>query len=439
VASRTTLIRGAALIDGTGESPKRDHGVVIEGDRITAVGPISSLKAGDAEVVDLTGATLLPGLMDLHVHLMAQNLMSYTNYRATTFEVTPQAQMLHAILHAQLAMEMGFTTLRDLGWFGYTGNLIRELVAMRDAFGQRLLPGPRMFVAAMTTVTGSHLEMIMPPTAVRPEGTTADGPWELRKLVRSHIRAGADWIKTNASGGTSGFQSVVNVNNAMTQEELDAIVSEAHILGRKVAIHSFTAESEKMALRAGVDTLEHSVFTDDEAIAMMLERAITLVPTLVKRCDETMALGTKSGRLPLFTTRMKSVQSSARETFKKLHKAGVKLALGTDTTVEPLAGQNAQELSEYVTYGMSPLEALQTATKNAAEALGLGKDLGTIEPGKIADVIAVQGDPTKDIGLLKSRENISLVMKAGRIYVDRRRGNERSIVQERDWDWALTQ
>jgi imidazolonepropionase-like amidohydrolase len=439
MAGTKVLIRADALIDGSGEGPKRDHGVLIDGDRIAAVGPVSSLKTDGAEIIDLKDATILPGLMDLHVHLMAQNLMSYTNYRATTFEVTPQAQMLHAILHAQITMEMGFTTLRDVGWFGYTGNLIKELVAIRDAFGQRLLPGPRMYVAAMSTVTGSHLEMIMPPAAVRPEGTTADGPWELRKLVRVNIRAGADWIKTNASGGTSGFQSVVNVNNAMTQEELDAIVSEAHTFGKRVAIHSFTAESQKMALKAGADTLEHSVFTDDEAIKMMLERGTTLVPTLVKRCDETMALGTKSGRLPLFTTRMKSVQATARESFKKLHKAGVKLALGTDTTVEPLAGQNAQELCEYVTYGMTPIEALQTATKNAAEALGHGKDLGTLEPGKIADVIAVRGDPTTDIALFKERQNIQLVVKAGRVYLDRRPGHERSIIQDREWDWAQTQ
>jgi imidazolonepropionase-like amidohydrolase len=336
-------------------------------------------------------------------------------------------------------MEMGFTTLRDLGWFGYSGNLINELVTMRDAFSQRLIPGPRMYVAAMSTVTGSHLEMIIPPAAARAEGTTADGPWELRKLVRRNVRAGADWIKTNASGGTSGFASVVNVANAMTQEELNAIVNEAHIRGRKVAIHAFTAESQKMALIAGTDTLEHSVYTDDEAIKMMLERGTPLVPTLVKRCDETMALGTKAGRLPLFTERMSSVQKHARESFQKLHRAGVKLALGTDTTVEPLAGQNAQELSEYVTYGMTPLEAIQTATKNAAEALGLAKDLGTLESGKIGDVIAVSGDPTKDIGLFKKRENIQLVVKAGRVYLDRRQGHERSIIQERDWDWALTQ
>jgi imidazolonepropionase-like amidohydrolase len=433
------VIRAGGVVDATGADPKRDHAVLVEDDKISAIGPIDKIKADGAEVIELGDCTILPGLMDLHVHLHAQNQRTYNQFRAATFEVTPQLNMLHALAHAQLTMEAGFTTLRDLGWIAAHGSVVKEAVALREAINARFVPGPRLIIGAFTTTTNSHLEMTLPGGYPRRDGYTytGDGPWELRKLAREYIRAGADVIKCISSGGTGADEDVDKPNLNMTQEELDAAIGEATTFGKRAAVHCYTGETQIMAMKAGASTLEHCIRTSDAAMAMMKDKDVTLVPTLAKRTDEAIEIGSKAGRAPKFSDGMRQGQKLGRETFKKLHKAGVKLALGTDTTVEPYAGRNSQEMLEYVDLGMSPMEAILTGTRNAAAALGMSKTLGTLEVGKIADILAVRGDPTKDITLFMKPDNIRLVMKEGRVYVDKRPKHERSVLQERDRDWAV--
>lgn len=428
-----TLVTGRRLVDVRAGGAIDNAGLIVEGDRIAAVGPVNELRrVSHNSVVELPEATLIPGLMDLHVHLMAHNIRTCTNFRAATFETTPQIQMFEALAHAQMALEMGFTTLRNLGWIGYTGLLVEEMVAVREAIDRRLVSGPRILVAAWAAVTGSHLDQVLPPAAVRPPGTTGDSPNELRKIVRSGIMAGADLIKTNASNGTSPERSVVNVNRSMTEEEIVAVVDTAHSLGKRVAVHCFTPETQLMALRAGADTLEHSVFTSPEAIEALIASDAILVPTLTKRADETIATGSEAGRSALFTERMRSIQADTWATFQQLHAAGVKMALGTDTSVEPRAGSSAIELEEYVRLGMSTVDALRTATINAAEAVGLEGDLGALEQGRIADLVAVRGNPLSDISVLRHRENIELVMRSGEVLIDRRPVNPRTSMRDPD-------
>ena len=434
----TKVLKAGSLIDGNGAF--LDGGISVT---IDEQGLISSIVASasanipqDAHVVDLGDATLMPGMMDCHLHLNQFNTLTFKNYRAAVFEVTPQLQQLYALLHAQMCMEMGFTTLRDLGGYGYNGHLTAEMAAIRDAIERGIMAGPRILVGGWAIITNAHLDCIMPKNAPRVPGATADGPWDLRRLTRSQLRAGADLIKTCVSGGGGTDREEPDVRN-MTQEELDAIVDEAHAFHARCACHCFTAQSQKMAMRAGADTLEHCVFTDDEAIAMMKERDIILVPTLAHRSDHAIDIRREMGTPEFTLAKMKKIQPHTKETFLRLHKAGVKMALGTDTQLDPEMGSQAAELEIYVSYGMTTTEAIETATKHAAEALGISAVTGTLEVGKSADIVAVAKNPLADITVLKEKRNILLVMKEGTVFVDRRPGKSERLIHDARWAWKI--
>ena len=221
----------------------------------------------------------------------------------------------------------------------------------------------------------------------------------------------------------------------MTQEELDAIVEESHYAHKPVTCHCFTPESQKMAIRAGVDTIEHCVFTDEEALAMLKAEGKPVIPTLAHRTDRAIEARRRGGTPEFVLRKMKSLQPYTKETFQRMHQAGVKIAMGTDTQLDPEMGSQAIELEVYVEYGMTPMEAIQTATRNASEALQLDRITGTIEPGKFADIIAVDGDPLADIRVLQDRGRIKMVMKEGRVYVDRRPGHEKYVIHDQSWGW----
>lgn len=431
----TYLLKADRVIDGTGNCIERGA-VVIEGERIARIGPSESIaRPPAAAVVDLPGCTILPGLIDAHIHLGAQNVYNFDNYRTATFEVTPQLQQMYALLQAQMCIEMGFTTLRDMSWITPWGLFTKEMVGVRDAVAQQIFPGPRILAGAWAVMSFAHLELLLPHHAIRAPGVTADGPWELRKMVREQLRDGADFIKTCASGGGgTDHQDARGILN-MTQDELDAVVDEAHMLGKRVATHAWTPESQKKAMRAGTDTLEHCVRTDDEAIAMMLATGIPLVPTLAVRTDHALALVEKAGASSFVLQNYRRYQKFCFENFKKLHGAGVRIALGTDLNVQPHMGENAIELEIYVELGMSPMEAIVAGTRNAAEAVGLGQQIGTLETGKMADVIAVKGNPLSDIGLLRRRDNIRLVVRSGEILVSKLEGAAERVIHRRNWDW----
>jgi imidazolonepropionase-like amidohydrolase len=307
---------------------------------------------------------------------------------------------------------------------------------VRDSINAGIFVGPRMFVAGWTTITGSHLDLVLPRAALRPAFQTADGPWELRKLARDNLRAGCDVIKTCASGGGGTDKEEPDVRN-MTQEEIDAIVDEAHAFHKLAAVHCFTPEAHKMAIKAKTDTIEHMVFHTDESIDLIVKSGVYVTPTLSHRTDHAIQTRRDQGTAKFILDKMKTLQPFCYETFQKMYKAGVNIAMGTDMGYDPEMGAGAGELQLYVDLGMTPMHAIQTATRNAARALKLGDELGTLEKGKIADIIAVDGNPLEDITVLQPKQNIKMVMKEGEIFVDRRPGKDKSAVAVADGSWKI--
>jgi imidazolonepropionase-like amidohydrolase len=430
-------IRCGTLIDGRGGKPVKDAVVLIQGNRITRVGEQGKVKPPHgAEPIDCSRYTVMPGMMDLHIHTAMYNCMTFHNHRVAQFETMPHLQQMYALFHAQNCFDMGFTTLRDLGMNGPYGLLVNEMCAVRDAINAGIVEGPRMLIAGFTTMTGSHLELIQPRAMYRWGFNTADGPWELRKLARKNMLAGCDVIKTCASGGGGTDKEEPDIRN-MTQEELDAVVDEAHALHKHAAVHCFTTSAQRMALRAGADTIEHMVFHDDETIELIRKSGTPVMPTLAHRTDHAIQLRREHGTADFVLRKMKYLQPYCFETFQKMYKAGVKIAMGTDMGFEPDMGSNAAELEIYVKLGMKPMDAILTTTRNAAQALKQEKDLGTIESGKLADLIAVDGDPLKNIRCLQEKKNIKIVMKEGRIYADRRPGKSKSVVNVKPGDWKI--
>jgi imidazolonepropionase-like amidohydrolase len=433
--AKVKVVKAKRLIDGNGGEIS-DATVIIEGERIREVGKESNVKQPThAQVLDMGDQTIMPGLIDAHLHLAGHNIATYINYRVAQLEVPPPTQLLHALLHAQMCFEMGYTTMRDHNYFTcYGGQMTSSMVSIRDAINNGLFAGPRLLTSGFAMITNSHLEVCLPVYALREEDFTADGPYGLRRQVRQQLRLGCDFIKTSASGGGGTDKEAPDIRN-MTQEEIDAIVDEAHAFDKPCACHCFTPTSQKMAIRAGVDTIEHCVFTDDEAIAMIKDAGVYLVPTLSHRSDRSIEVRRQTGASEFVLKKMKSIQPYTKETFQRLHEAGIKIAMGTDIEIDPDMASNSMELEIYVNYGMTPMEAIQTATKNASEAIGLDKEVGTIEQGKLADIVVVDGNPLKDIGILQKRDKITMVMKEGKIYVDKGEGSEKSVIADQNWAW----
>jgi imidazolonepropionase-like amidohydrolase len=429
---RGYLITASRLIDGRGNIQERPV-IHVEGSRIAAVSSAEAMNVlPAAELIDASGCTLMPGLIDAHVHLGAFNCTSFASARTARFEVTPQLQSFYALFHAQICFEMGFTTLRDAGRGTPRGDFAEEMCAVRDAINAGIVPGPRILVMAETMITGAHLELLTLPRAMRrPDNFTANGPWELRRKVRELIRSGVDGIKTSVSGGVA-LGTDPNVRN-MTQEELDAIVDEAHAFRKPVAAHCFHAEGLRMCVEAGVDTIEHMVYSDEDSIARVSAAGIWVVPTLLNRSEYVIAKNAELGLPRSLIATQREIQPHCFDTFRRMRQAGVRIAMGTDIHNVPEMGCGARELQLYVDNGMSPLEAISSATRDAATALGLGADLGTIEARKIADIIAVRGNPADDIGVLQDANAIALVIKEGRLYVDRMAATPRLVRQ-----WKIT-
>lgn len=434
---KITYVKGALLIDGNGGKPVENPIIVLENERIKEVGTSSTIKIqADADVLDCSGYTLMPGLMDCHIHTMMFNCLTFHNYRVAQWEVGPSLQQMYSLFHAQMCFDMGFTTLRDLGLNSNRGLLTTELCSVRDSINAGLFVGPRMLIGGWTSITGSHLDLVMPRSMERHGFQTADGPWELRKMARDNLRIGCDVIKTCASGGGGTDKEEPDVRN-MTQEEIDAIVDEAHAFKKATAVHCFTPEAHKMAVKSGADTIEHMVFHDTESINLIKKAGIYVTPTLSHRTDHAIYMRKQQGTPKFILDKMKSLQPFCYETFQKMYKAGVNIAMGTDMGYDPEMGEGAKELQLYVDLGMSPMHAIQTATKNAAMAIKMGDDLGTLEKGKIADLIAVKGNPLKDITVLQEKANIKMVMKEGKIYVDRRTGKDKSAVRVEHQSWKV--
>ncbi|MFC1937877.1 amidohydrolase family protein [Chloroflexota bacterium] len=433
-AEKVKVLKAKRLIDANGGEPIQNAVMVIEGELIKEVGSEGkvSVPAG-AEVIDMGDCTLMPGLFDNHIHLGGFNDLQFRSPRAR-YERTPHVQQMSALLAAQVSMEMGFTTLRDGTTMTSYGHFnTKEMVAVRDAIKAGFAAGPRLVVGGRTVTHFSHLTLSYPPNLTLAPGEEATGPWELRKLARTRMRANVDYIKTCSSGGGGSDLDEPEEVNA-TMEELTAICEEAHMFNKQVACHCHNAEAEKRSVRAGVDTMEHCVLTDDEAIAMMLDANIPLTTTLWHRTDRDIEKSIARGDTAFTVNKKRRIQSLCWESFRKMHKAGMKLVLGTDIQGSGTGEDgSAVEMEIVVSLGMTPMEAIQTATKNAAEAIRLGKVTGTLDVGKFADVIAVNGDPLQDIKVFQNRDNIRMVIKEGKVYVDKRPGHEKYVVN--DWNW----
>jgi imidazolonepropionase-like amidohydrolase len=399
-----TVIQAGTLIDGSGKPPQRDVKILIEGGRITAVGPAVAAPAG-ARVLNLGAYTLLPGLIDAHTHMTSERPGKRALDRMTA---TGADYAFVGMANAGRMLRAGFTTVRDLGGFDFAD------LATKRAIDRGDIDGPRMQVAlSIISITGGHGDPsngLSPSIAIDGLSGVADGPIALRVKVRELIKNGADVIKFAATGG--GLSRGTNPTaQHFTDEEMQVIVSEAHRLGVRAAAHAHGTEGIKAAIRAGVDSIEHGIYLDEEACRLMVSRGTTFVPTLwiadsyFEKYKEWGIPDYAHAKISNFIpTALRSVEMAIR--------LGVTIAVGTDAGVgeHELAGK---EFTALVKHGMTPMAAILAGTGNASKLLGLDAEIGAIEVGKSADLVAVKGDPLTDISLL---ERVEFVMKQGRVY-----------------------
>ena len=401
LAAKRLLVRAGHVLDVQTGKLADALTIVVVGDSIQTVAPSASVSAqpGD-EVIDLGGMTVMPGLIDVHTHLTGNP--DFDPYRELTN--TDAKEAITGVVNARATLMAGFTSVRNVGAGGFTD------VDLRDAINAGQVPGPHMLVSGPPLgITGGHCDENLLPIQYHQVGDgVADGIAEVQHRVRQNIKYGADLIKICATGGVLSKGDDPQASQ-YTFEEMQAIVADAHRLGRKVAAHAHGAQGILWASKAGVDSIEHGSYINDEAIAEMKKNGTYLVPTLY--LEDWMI--EKGSLPPFYHQKMIDVSAVAKSNIKHAIQAGVKVALGTDAAVYP-HGLNAHELDVYVSQmGMTPLAALQTATVNAADLMGWSKKTGTLEPGKWADMIAVERNPLEDVRVL---QDVTFVMKGGLIY-----------------------
>ncbi|MFY9825797.1 MAG: amidohydrolase family protein [Thermoanaerobaculia bacterium] len=401
-----TVLKAARVFTSTSERPLAPGMVIVEGDRIAQVGQNLAVPPG-AQVIDLGDATLLPGFIDAHVHMAMESSDDwYRDFYQGALRF-PAEQALYAAKYARVTLEAGFTTVRDVGSHDYVA------LGLRNAINAGVAVGPRMQVSNYGIgSTGGHADGApFPPQMVKPAGTIegiCNGPAQCREAVRFQIKYGADVIKCMPSGGVLSLSDPVDVPE-LTREEMEAIVSEAHAWHRKVAAHCHGDEAAKIAIAAGVDSIEHGSFLKDDTLKMMKEKGVYLVPTLFAGYW----VGEKADHFPPpIAVKARAAAAQMQSMFQRAVKIGVKVAFGTDSAVEP-HGLDAREFSLMVKNGMTPAQALLAATAGGADLLGLADQIGTLEKGKLADLVAVPGDPLQDI---RQTEKVSFVMQGGKVY-----------------------
>ncbi len=397
---KRTLIRAGQLLDVRSGKLLADQTVVIEADKIINVGPAGAIGASSGdEVIDLSKATVLPGLIDAHTHLtMDPDDVGYEG-----LGLSVPRQTLIGARNARLTLEAGFTTVRNVGADAFTD------VALRDAVRDGDIPGPRMRVSGPPLgITGGHCDNNFLPAEYHASADgVADGISAVQHKVRENIKYGADLIKICATGGVLTLGDDPQASQ-YTREEMKAIVADAHRLGRKVAAHAHGAQGILWAAEAGVDSIEHGSYIDEAGIAEMKKDGTYLVPTLYLS-DWFLANADRLHVPPEMLAKGRRVALIARKNIAHAFASGVKVAFGTDAGVYP-HGLNARELAVMVQLGLTPLQSIQAATINAADLLGWPEKTGAIEPGKWADLIAVDGDPLRDVTTL---EHVKFVMKGG--------------------------
>jgi imidazolonepropionase-like amidohydrolase len=400
-AAQRTIVKAGRVLDVKTGKIASNQAILIEGDKIVSIGPAASVQAASSDrIIDLSNATVLPGLIDAHTHLTFDPKFGYE-----TLAISTPREALTGAKNARVTLEAGITTVRNVGASGYAD------VALRDAINAGDVPGPHMLVSGPPLgITGGHCDDNLLPFEFHATADgVADGVAQVQHKVRETIKYGADLIKICATGGVLSRGDDPNASQ-YTLEEMKAIVADAHRLGRKVAAHAHGAQGVIWASEAGVDSVEHGHLMNDAAIATLKKNGTYLVPTLY--LVDWQREHAAEANLPEFSRKkMELVSQMGKANIKKAIEAGVKIGMGTDAAVYP-HGLNAHELAVYVSLGMSPLQAIQTATINDADLLGWSDKVGTLEPGKWADIIAVDGDPLQDVTTL---QHVRFVMKAGEV------------------------
>src|SRR5213596_775867 len=411
-ADQTIALKAARLFDGKSNALVQNAVVIVQGDKIVDAGSNLPIPSG-AQVIDLGDATLSPGFMDAHTHLTADFSGNYNERRLQQLDLNVSEQAIRATAFARATVEAGFTTVRDMGSRFVASHEFVD-VALRNSINKGVIVGPRMLVATKGIgATGGHFD---PTGGFRdflfgrePDYTDgiANGPDEIRKAVRFEVKNGADVIKAAVSGGVLSLADEVDTPQ-LTPAEMAALVDESHRLRKKVAVHCHGDQAAREAIDAGVDSIEHGSFMKAETVTMMKKRGTFLTPTLMA----SEWIMSKIDDYPqVLQLKAKAATAARSEMFRNAVKMGVKISFGTDAAVYP-HGQNAKEFKLMVDLGMTSIDALKSATANDAELLGIAQKVGTLEKGKLADVIAMPGDPTSDI---TASEHVSFVMKEGKI------------------------
>ncbi|HYX21780.1 MAG TPA: amidohydrolase family protein [Thermoanaerobaculia bacterium] len=402
-----TVVHAGVLIDGISPGPKRDQAIVVRGNRIESVGPWTGSVPAGTTLLDLSSSTVLPGMIDTHTHIFLQGeVPAEGGYDVQLLKQGLAFRAARATVAARRALEQGFTTIRDVETEGAGyGDL-----GIKQAIEGGYIPGPRMFVVtrAISTTGGYPLEGYAPEIDVPKGAQLVDGPVEARKAAREQLSHGADWIKVYMTH-RSWLDASGNLVSqpTLTLEELQAVVDETHGWGRRVACHAYGGIGLKRALDGGCDSIEHGLDLDDRAVAQMVRQGTWFVPTMSVYYGDWGPEGTPEG------DRDRKRAAVHGPSLRRAVRAGVKIAFGTDVGGFPWTEPIAQEFPRLVEFGMTPMEAIQSATSRAAEMLGKKGELGVVAPGAYADVIAVSGDPLADVRAL---ESVSFVMKDGRIY-----------------------
>jgi imidazolonepropionase-like amidohydrolase len=412
--AETVAIKAARLFDGRSNQLQTPGLVVVSDARILSVGVASAIPDG-AKVIDLGDATLLPGFMDAHTHLSFDFVVDATASRMEQLQRTAPERTFQSAGNARKTLQAGFTTVRDLGGQDFIN------IGLREGILKGYIEGPRVLTVAYSIgTTGGHCDLsngfrfdVLRPGYESP--AIGNGPDAMRAAVRWNVKYGADVIKVCATGGVLSLNDDVD-SPQLTQEEMNALADQAHLMKKKAAAHAHGAEGAKKAARAGIDSIEHGSFLDEEAMKLMIQKGTYFVPTMM--AAEGLKMGLAGGRMdPRQARKARLAIDSLQTTVRKAVAMGVRIAYGTDSAVYPHGG-NAGEFRLLVESGMTAIDALKSATSADAELFGISDRLGTLQPGKLADIVAVPGDPTGDI---RQTEKVFFVMKEGVIYRNDRR------------------